>query len=61
MWQDGIPLEYTVSIGQWLTDNGYGALFINLFEEGMVQYGSGDISETPAVCPYPAFLSDIPV
>ncbi|PSR82350.1 hypothetical protein PHLCEN_2v6093 [Hermanssonia centrifuga] len=48
-YKDGIPLEYTVSIGQWLTDNGYGALFINIFEEGMVPYGYGDISETPAL------------
>ncbi len=54
--QNGIPQEYTVSIEQWLSTNSYSALLVYVFEQAMVPYGYGDVSETPAVGRYSLFF-----
>ena len=46
--QNGIPEEYTVPFLQWLSANNLTSLQ-PIFEAGMVPYGYGDITETPAV------------
>jgi len=45
---NGVPQEFTVPMATWLASQGYIAL-PTIMEAGMVPYGYGDITETPAI------------
>lgn len=57
-YKNGIPEEYTVPFLQWLSANNLTSLQ-PIFEAGMVPYGYGDITETPAIYMLQYFTPDI--
>ncbi|KAI0083101.1 hypothetical protein BDY19DRAFT_980918 [Irpex rosettiformis] len=54
----GVPEDLTMPMSQWLSSHGYVAL-LTIMEAGMVPYGYGDATQTPAIYMLQYFTPDV--